>query len=201
MDFGLALMALLVIGYALVAKRLARYSISSALAFVAIGVLLSEDFLGILVLEPETENVKLLAELTLALVLFSDASSVDLHALRQMVQRSQLVGVHHELFVGRHKAALQPAAGMQHEVDARQQTHVEAVGGFVGGLRIGQLRSAERPGRAVGHAQPTRELTCDCTKARREVGLGVVPRGDRVREGVKWLAAEGLVAGAGSARR
>ena len=83
MEFGLALMALLVVGYALVAKRLARYSISSALAFVAIGVLLSEDFLGILVLEPEAESVKLLAELTLALVLFSDASSVDLHALRR----------------------------------------------------------------------------------------------------------------------
>ena len=83
MEFGLALMALLVVGYALVAKRLARYSISSALAFVVIGVLLSEDFLGILVLEPEAESVKLLAELTLALVLFGDASSVDLHALRR----------------------------------------------------------------------------------------------------------------------
>jgi NhaP-type Na+/H+ or K+/H+ antiporter len=83
MEFGLALMALLVVGYALVAKRLERYSIGSALAFVAIGVLLSEDFLGILVLEPETESVKLVAELTLALVLFSDASSVDLHALRR----------------------------------------------------------------------------------------------------------------------
>jgi len=83
MESGLALMALLVAGYALVAARLERLSISSAFAFVLIGVLLSDDFLGILALEPEAESVKLIAEITLALVLFGDASSVDLRALRR----------------------------------------------------------------------------------------------------------------------
>jgi NhaP-type Na+/H+ or K+/H+ antiporter len=82
LEFGLALVALLVAAYALVAARLERLSISSALAFVVIGILVSEDFLGILVLDPEAESVKLIAEITLALVLFGDASSVDLKGLR-----------------------------------------------------------------------------------------------------------------------
>ena len=83
MEFGLALVALLVAGYSLVAARLERLSISSAFAFVVIGILVSEDFLGILALDPEAETVKLVAEITLALVLFGDASSVDLRALRR----------------------------------------------------------------------------------------------------------------------
>jgi sodium/hydrogen antiporter len=83
LEFGLALVALLVAAYALVAARLERLSISSAFAFVVIGILVSEDFLGILVLDPETESVKLIAEITLTLVLFGDASSVDLKGLRR----------------------------------------------------------------------------------------------------------------------
>jgi NhaP-type Na+/H+ or K+/H+ antiporter len=83
LEFGLALVALLVAGYSLVAARLERLSISSAFAFVVIGILVSEDFLGILVLDPEAESVKLIAEITLALVLFGDASSVDLNGLRR----------------------------------------------------------------------------------------------------------------------
>jgi sodium/hydrogen antiporter len=82
LEFGLALVALLVAAYSLVAARLERLSISSAFAFVVIGILVSEDFLGILVLDPEAESVKLIAEITLALVLFGDASSVDLKGLR-----------------------------------------------------------------------------------------------------------------------
>jgi NhaP-type Na+/H+ or K+/H+ antiporter len=74
--------ALLVAAYALVAARLERFSISSAFAFVVIGILVSEDFLGILAFDPEAESVKLIAEITLALVLFGDASSVDLKGLR-----------------------------------------------------------------------------------------------------------------------
>jgi NhaP-type Na+/H+ or K+/H+ antiporter len=83
LEFGLALVALLVAAYSLVAARLERLSISSAFAFVVIGILVSEDFLGILALEPEAESVKLIAEITLALVLFGDASTVDLKGLRR----------------------------------------------------------------------------------------------------------------------
>ncbi len=96
MEIGLALLALLVCGYALVADRLERWSISPALAFVLIGILLSSNVLGVLVLDLETETVKLLAEVTLALVLFADASSVDLHRLQRdagLVARLLVVGL------------------------------------------------------------------------------------------------------------
>ena len=83
MEFGLAIVALLVAAYSLLAARLERLSISSAFAFVVIGILVSEDFLGILALEPEARGVKLVAEITLALVLFGDASTVDLKGLRR----------------------------------------------------------------------------------------------------------------------
>jgi len=44
---GLAIFALLVALYALVAARLDRFSVSPAIAFVAIGLLLSDDVLGL----------------------------------------------------------------------------------------------------------------------------------------------------------
>jgi NhaP-type Na+/H+ or K+/H+ antiporter len=83
LEVGLALVALLVAGYSLVAARLEQLSISPAFAFVVIGILVSEDFLGILVLDPEAESVERIAEITLAFVLFGDASSVNLKGLRQ----------------------------------------------------------------------------------------------------------------------
>jgi dihydroflavonol-4-reductase len=49
--------------------------------------------------------------------------------------------------------------------------------------------------------QATRELTCDCTKAMRELGYRAVPLRDMVRDCVNWLAAEGLLAGAAAPRR
>ena len=96
-------------------------------------------------------------------------------ALGQMVQRAQLVGVHHELFVRRHQAAFQPTAGVQHKVHARQKPHVQAVGRFVGRLRVGQFRSAERACRTVGQPQTAHQLACaigdmggfGCAKGRR----------------------------------
>ena len=79
----LAIIALLVAGYALVAARLDRFSVGPALALVAIGILVSEDVLGPISLEPEAEAVKVLAELTLTLLLFADASTIRTSALRQ----------------------------------------------------------------------------------------------------------------------
>mgnify|MGYP001816428581 CR=1 FL=1 len=52
-------------------------------------------------------------------------------ALCDAVQRAQLIRVHHEFFVGGHQAALKPPAGMQHEIDARQEAHIERVRGFI----------------------------------------------------------------------
>ena len=81
MNGGLAIFALLLALYALFAARLDRSSVSPAIAFVAIGLLLSDDVLGLIQFEPAAEAVKLLAEIALTLVLFTDASSVRRRAL------------------------------------------------------------------------------------------------------------------------
>jgi NhaP-type Na+/H+ or K+/H+ antiporter len=77
----LAFFALLLAGYALVAARLDRLSISAALAFVAIGVVSSEGVLGLVGLQPHMEAVKLLAEGALTLLLFADAAAIRRKAL------------------------------------------------------------------------------------------------------------------------
>ena len=83
MNFDLAIAALLIAGYALVAARLDKLSIGPALAFLAIGLLLSDNMFGPISIEPEAEPVKLLAEITLTLLLFVDASSIRARALRR----------------------------------------------------------------------------------------------------------------------
>jgi sodium/hydrogen antiporter len=92
----LATMALLIAGYALFAARLDRWSIGPALAFIAIGILLSDDVFGWISIQPEAEPVKLLAEVTLTLLLFADASTIRVQALRQdaaVVSRLLVVGL------------------------------------------------------------------------------------------------------------
>jgi sodium/hydrogen antiporter len=79
----LAILALLVAGYALVAARLDRLSVGPALAFVVIGILVSDDALGHISLEPEAEPVRILAEATLTLLLFADASTIRARALER----------------------------------------------------------------------------------------------------------------------
>ena len=77
-----ALLALLIAGYALVAARLDRFSVGPALAFVLIGLVVSEDLLGPISIQPGAEPIKVLAETTLTLLLFADASSIRAHQLR-----------------------------------------------------------------------------------------------------------------------
>jgi NhaP-type Na+/H+ or K+/H+ antiporter len=81
-ESGLALFALLLAGYALVANRLDQASIGPALFFVLAGIVLGPNVLGVLHVAVESSTIRQLAELTLALVLFTDASSVDLPGLR-----------------------------------------------------------------------------------------------------------------------
>ena len=75
-ESGIALFFLLLAGYALIANRLDQASIGPAVFFVVLGLLLGPDALGLLRLDIESSTVRELAELTLALVLFTDASTV-----------------------------------------------------------------------------------------------------------------------------
>jgi NhaP-type Na+/H+ or K+/H+ antiporter len=95
-DLGFAIIAVLVAAYGLVAMLLARYSVSAAFSFTVIGAVIGGAGLGLMVDPLETTQVSFLAEITLALVLFADASSVDLRKLTHdagAVVRLLLIGL------------------------------------------------------------------------------------------------------------
>ena len=78
----LAIIAGLVFAWGTLSARLERFDMTAPIVFIAAGVLLTHGPLAPLGVAPSREAVKVLAEATLALVLFSDASRVGLHQLR-----------------------------------------------------------------------------------------------------------------------
>ena len=80
---GLVAIAVLVLGYAAVSRRLTGSIITPAIVFVAGGILFSDQALGWLDPSIQGESVRLVAEATLTLVLFADASRIDLRILRR----------------------------------------------------------------------------------------------------------------------
>jgi NhaP-type Na+/H+ or K+/H+ antiporter len=69
--------------YALISGRVDRSRISGPILFVLIGLLLGPAVLGALALDATIEDLRLLAEITLALVLFSDAANADIDQIRR----------------------------------------------------------------------------------------------------------------------
>jgi NhaP-type Na+/H+ or K+/H+ antiporter len=78
----LAIVAALVFGWGTLSARLERFDVTAPITFVLAGLLLTHGPLAVLGVQPSDEVIKTLAEFTLALVLFSDASRVGLHELR-----------------------------------------------------------------------------------------------------------------------
>jgi NhaP-type Na+/H+ or K+/H+ antiporter len=78
--FGVALAVLL---FGAISKRAERSSLTPPMFFIAAGCLVSGHGLGLLDLEIESSVVHTVAELTLVLVLFTDASRIDLSCLRR----------------------------------------------------------------------------------------------------------------------
>jgi sodium/hydrogen antiporter len=78
----LAIVAALVFGWGTLSARLERFDVTAPITFVLAGLLLTHGPLGFLHVAPSNELIKELAEFTLALVLFCDASRVGLHELR-----------------------------------------------------------------------------------------------------------------------
>jgi NhaP-type Na+/H+ or K+/H+ antiporter len=81
MDSLAAIIAFVVVAYALAAGRLNRASVGPALFFVVVGILAQAVWTGTMP-TVEAEGVLTLVELTLALILFNDASTIDLAGLR-----------------------------------------------------------------------------------------------------------------------
>lgn len=84
-DWQLAVLAVILLGFAAVSGRIDGTSITPAMVFTAAGLVVGVDALDLLDPSATGESVKLLAEGTLTVVLFSDASRIDLRALRQEV--------------------------------------------------------------------------------------------------------------------
>ena len=90
----LAVIAGVVVAYAVVSRRLDRTPVTAAIFFVSCGLLFGNKGLGWIDLGTHAESVRLLAETTLTLVLFADASRIDLPALRgEYLVPARLLGI------------------------------------------------------------------------------------------------------------
>ena len=76
-------LALLVLGWAIVSGALARHNVTGPLVFAVAGYLLANPDWGPLDIHVDAPSVHVVAEVTLALVLFSDASRVNVTELRR----------------------------------------------------------------------------------------------------------------------
>ncbi len=83
MTWALPTIALALLAFAAVSGRLEGTPITAPMVFTVIGLIVGADTLGLVDPAVSGEAVKLLAEATLALVLFGDASRIDLRALRE----------------------------------------------------------------------------------------------------------------------
>src|SRR5262245_61899878 len=82
-SWSLAVVAGVIVAYAAVSRRLELSIVSAAMVFVTAGFIAGPDVLGWFDQKIESESVRVLAEATLTLVLFQDASRLDLGALRR----------------------------------------------------------------------------------------------------------------------
>jgi NhaP-type Na+/H+ or K+/H+ antiporter len=100
---NLAILAAFIFLYSLVSGGLEKTSFNGAAVFMAFGLLLGPLGLDFLTLEVDAEVLSLLAELTLALVLFTDASNANLSELKhsfQIPKKLLLIGLPLTILLG-----------------------------------------------------------------------------------------------------
>ncbi len=98
-DIGVV--AAVLVAYSLLSRRLERWLISGPMFFVAAGILLGPHVAGAVDLELTSETGLLIAEVTLVIVLFSDAGRIDLGALRENSSLpARLLGIGMPLTIG-----------------------------------------------------------------------------------------------------
>jgi len=81
----LVTLAVVLLGFAAISRRIDGTPITAPIVFTAAGLVVGADALDLFDPEATGESVKLLAEATLTVVLFADASRIDLHALRSFL--------------------------------------------------------------------------------------------------------------------
>lgn len=77
MGYATFAIAIVLVFYAVVSKRLSTSAISGPMVFVIAGLIIGTPLLGIIDITPGTTSVALLFEVTLAVVLFSDATTIS----------------------------------------------------------------------------------------------------------------------------
>ena len=103
MENNVLLVALAVLAFALFAGRLRGTSVTAPMVFTAAGLLLGQAVLGVLDLNVDNGFVSALAEATLVLVLFTDASRMDLRTVgreHSLALRLLLIGLPLAIVVG-----------------------------------------------------------------------------------------------------
>ena len=88
MERALAIVALTLLGVAAISRRLYGTPVTPAMVFVGVGLLVGPKVLGGIDVGSSSAAVQTLAEATLALVLFSDASRIDLRAASPRCRRA-----------------------------------------------------------------------------------------------------------------
>ena len=81
----LAILAGALMVYAVVSRRLSRTVVTPAIAFLSAGLVLGDAVLGWFTVEADGDALRLIAETTLTLVLFADASRINLRLLRHEI--------------------------------------------------------------------------------------------------------------------
>ncbi|WP_261835244.1 cation:proton antiporter [Vibrio ishigakensis] len=76
------ILAIIVFFYTLVAKRIENSSISGPIVYVILGLALGSHGFGLVGADAEANDLRLLADITLALILFSDAAHSNLSVLK-----------------------------------------------------------------------------------------------------------------------
>ena len=96
-------MALFILVYSAIAGRIERTWVSGPIVFTIFGLLIGPVGLDLLSFKADGETIRTLAELTLALVLFTDAASADMAVLRRtetLPARLLLVGLPVTILLG-----------------------------------------------------------------------------------------------------
>jgi NhaP-type Na+/H+ or K+/H+ antiporter len=87
-----AILCIVIVAYTVVSLRIERWPLTMPMIFVAIGVISNQS--GMVDIAADTEAIALLAEVTLAIILFSDAVRIDMRRLRRYLTiPARLLGI------------------------------------------------------------------------------------------------------------
>src|SRR5262252_2339689 len=104
-----AMLAAFLLIYSAVAGRIERSWVSGPIVFTATGFILGPDVLGVMHINISGEGLRILAELTLAMVLFTDAANADFGLVRRnlgLPERLLLIGLPLTILLGFLAAAI-----------------------------------------------------------------------------------------------